>query len=239
MTLVFGMKLASAAPILLTFDWTGQCDDCQGPNGAIDVPGTNWNDGYTQDVSGLLKINYDSQIDPLSGSQFEFVSFVYNGSSIMHQVEALATMNGNISHAFTIVDDVVTVTGSLGFLTREFQYKGDHVDLSVGDESGSIFECNDNHECDMVTFVVEDVSYRFTTSPLSAEFNLAVSYDTSVRPGGGGGGGGGSRDAGGDSSFVMRGVLPSPLANPIPEPSTIAIFALGMLGLSLRRQKRS
>lgn len=98
MTLVFGMKLASAAPILLTFDWTGQCDDCQGPNGAIDVPGTNWNDGYTQDVSGLLKINYDSQIDPLSSSQFEFVSFVYNGSSIMHQVEALATMNGNIRY---------------------------------------------------------------------------------------------------------------------------------------------
>jgi hypothetical protein len=38
MTLFFGMKLASAAPILLTFDWTGQCDDCQGPLGAIDVP---------------------------------------------------------------------------------------------------------------------------------------------------------------------------------------------------------
>jgi hypothetical protein len=82
MTLVFGMKLASAAPVLLTFDWTGQCDDCQGPNGAIDIPGTNWDDGYTQDVSGLLIMSFDAHAVDL-WTALRYVSFNYHGSSIL------------------------------------------------------------------------------------------------------------------------------------------------------------
>jgi hypothetical protein len=56
-----------------------------------------------------------------------------------------------------------------------------------------------------------------------------------------GGRGGGSRDAGTHSTFVMRGVLAldEPAIQSIPEPYTIAIFALGVLGLSLRRKKHT
>lgn len=132
MTLVFGMKLASATPILLTFDWTGQCDDCQNIVGAIDVPGSYMGDGYTQDVSGLLEVNYDPDIDPLL-AQFEFVSFVYNGSSILHKVEASGFSSDNIDFALTVLGNSVVVSGDLLFDAPAFTYKGDFKDLEVND----------------------------------------------------------------------------------------------------------
>jgi hypothetical protein len=54
-------------------------------------------------------------------------------------------------------------------------------------------------------------------------------------------GGCSSRDEGIGSTFVMRGTLPLPplISNPIPEPSMIAIFVLGLLGLGLRRKRRA
>ena len=238
MTLVFGMKLASATPILLTFDWTGQCDDCQGPNGAIDVPGTNMDDGYTQDVSGLLKVNYDPDIDPLF-TQFEFVSFVYNGSSILDKVEASDYHFDDISSAFTIVGNTVEVTTGeqLLFDAPGFTYKGDFEDVLLGD---IIYENGNAGKVDRVYYYI-----RLNRSSLEG-FSLESYYETvAYNPpvectsncGNDGPRSGGSRDIGYDSKFVMRGTLPSPLASPIPEPSTITIFALGVLGLSLRRKK--
>jgi len=230
MTLVFGMKLASATPILLTFDWTGQCDDCQNSAGAIDVPGFFMGDGYTQDVSGLLTVTYDPSL-----GQFEFDSFVYNGSSILHKAEASGYFNVDISSAFTIVGNSVEVTGGLSLATHGFSYKGSFDDLK-------------QYDTHPIYGVVDRVN-RVMAFDGSGDFRLAVNYSwiTYVEPdvcigdcGGGGSGGGrssGSRDIGYDSKFVMRGNLPSPLANPVPEPSTIALFALGVLGLSLRRKK--
>lgn len=72
---------------------------------------------------------------------------------------------------------------------------------------------------------------RKFTPPIGCEGNYYAGCGTRPGPGPG------SRDIGYDSKFVMRGTLPSPLANPVPEPSTIALFALGVLGLSLRRKK--
>jgi hypothetical protein len=234
MTLVFGMKLAAAGPILLTFDWTGQCDDCQGPNGAIDVPGTNWYDGYTQDVTGLLKVNYDPDIDPDFGPQFEFVSFVYNGSSIVHTVEAFGVLYNDFYSAFTIEDNIVEFTGNMQLEASEFGYKGAYADLNIGDV---YFEKEGDR------YVVFGINHWMEFSGSMNTFQIRVDYDyvRYVAPGddGSNGRGGGSRDEGYGSIFVMRGTLPSHLASPIPEPSTIAIFALGMVGLSLRRQKRS
>ncbi|MFT4724017.1 MAG: hypothetical protein ACI9YP_000414 [Colwellia sp.] len=244
MTLVFGMKLAAAGPILLTFDWTGQCDDCQGPNGAIDVPGTNWFDGYTQDVSGLLKVNYDPDIDPLFGSQFELVSFVYDGSSIVHPAYNVPNPNpsryGGVGKDYwwslSIRDSVVYVDWLFTWMSP-LQYKGDFSDLNVGDA----VDAYGPH------WFVDHVYTSFNNDYADGGWNLRFAYNAQYNPpyvppirtpGGGGGRGGGSRDEGWSNEFVMRGTLPSPLASPIPEPSTIAIFALGMVGLSLRRQKR-
>ena len=227
MTLVFGMKLASATPILLTFDWTGQCDDCQGPNGAIDVPGTNWDDGYTQDVSGLLKINYDSQIDPLYGSQFEFVSFVYNGSSIVYEVGSNHGSPVFLGDFAVVGDTVIVVDPRLEVQMDLLVYKGDFADQSIGERlyRSDLYILDKQH-----FFSVSNNSYF-----LGVNYTLSrpVCYDQGrYCP---------SRDFGSSAGFVMRGVLPSPFAKPnsVPEPSTIAIFALGMLGLSLRRKKRA
>ncbi len=247
MTLVFGMNLAYAAPILLTFDWTGQCDDCQGPNGAIDVPGTNMKDGYTQDVSGLLKLNYDPDIDPLL-AQFEFVSFVYNGSSILHKFEALGFSEGvDVSKALTVLGDSVVVTSTLTFDAHAFTYKGDFMEWKALD---FIYTYCVNPDLGVVLAfcqVSEVKKYKIWMEPIGDEaFWAGVDYDLRYSMsanangpsiGDDGGRGGGSRDIGYDSKFVMRGTLPSPLANPVPEPSTIALFALGVLGLSLRRKK--
>ena len=196
-------------------------------------PGAYLGDGYTQDVSGLLEVNYDPDIDPLLG-QFEIDSFVYNGSSILHKVET-RYFNYDISSAFTIVDNSVEVTGGLYLGSHGFSYKGSFVDLKQG-EAHPIFG------------VVDGVNH-YMSFDVSGEYRLAVSYSWISEPapdvcvvgcGGGSRGGrrgGGSRDIGYDSKFVMRGTLPSPLASPVPEPSTIALFALGVLGLSLRRKK--
>ena len=48
--------VAQAAPILSVFNFTGDCDDCAGPNGLLNVPGTNLHDGFSQAVSGVLTL---------------------------------------------------------------------------------------------------------------------------------------------------------------------------------------
>jgi hypothetical protein len=226
MTLAFGVKLASATPILLTFDWTGQCDDCQGPNGAIDVPGTNWNDGYTQTVSGKLIMSYDAQLADAQQA-LRYVRFDYFGSSILYPTYGTpdpinATLFKRDWHIYNgnIFLDYVSIRMS------QLRYKGDWADL---DSEGALISAN-------AVFSSVGVTGRWDIQCRTAGIvcnggHPPVVDSSSPR-------GGGSRDAGFGSSFVMRGTLPSPLASPIPEPSTIAIFALGMVGLSLRRQKR-
>jgi hypothetical protein len=233
MTLVFGMKLASAAPILLTFDWTGQCDDCQGIGGAVDVPGTNLNDDFTQSVSGLLKVNYYPENDPGNNSQFIFVSFVYNGSSIVHKVGSREDNYPAIGWNFSVVDETVLFNGRISIPMDTYHYYGDFSDGNVGDVS--IVETG---RYGYITERVDAVNYNFEVR--DGKYGLYVTYETTsdyvctkyCY---------GTRDEGASAGFVMRGVLPSPFAKPnsIPEPSTIAIFALGMLGLSLRRKKRT
>jgi hypothetical protein len=237
MTLVFGMKLASATPILLTFDWTGQCDDCQGPNGAIDVPGTNLDDGYTQDVSGLLKVNYDPDIDPIDGFQFKFVSFVYYGSSILYQSNSLESGTFLQKDVFSIIGSSVFVTGHLRIAMDKFRYKGNYADLAVGSQFA-----HDSRR-GIIWSQVTQQRYYFTkgwyTRPntffLSYEFDtIVIDTPRSDPPIG-------SRDEGYDSKYIMRGSLPPSYVDStkISEPSMIAIFALGVLGLSLRRKKRA
>lgn len=237
MTLVFGMKLASATPILLTFDWTGKCDDCQGPDGeAMEVPGFRLGDGYTQDVTGVLMVYYDS--GKSLGDQFEFKSFVYNGSSILYPVAASGYYYEDLSSAFTVLGSSVEVTGGMQFHAPVFTYKGNFRDAVVGDSDN--FYGTGQEEVWRVTNYIK-------IDPINARgFDLFVYYETNillepviiVRGGGRSNSrASGSRDVGYDSKFVMRGTLPSPLANPVPEPSTIALFALGVLGLSLRRKK--
>jgi hypothetical protein len=232
MTLVFGMKLASATPILLTFDWTGQCDDCQGPNGAIDVPGTNMYDTYYQDVFGLLKMYYYPDIDnSINGEQFVLESFEYYGSSI---IKGFLFRHGDSWKDYVDADVVGqgVVIRKIGMITGPLKYKGDFEDY-IPIVDGRLTWVRS--EFTQVSSGVWDVScvksggYRCDGGPIVEG------------PPNEGGRGGGSRDVGRGSMFSMRGSLPltQTVITTVPEPSLISIFALGMLGLSLRRKKRT
>jgi hypothetical protein len=233
MTLVFGMKLASATPILLTFDWTGQCNDCQGPNGAIDVPGTNLSDTYYQDVFGLLEMYYYPNNDNSNnGDKFVIKSFEYYGSSII---------KGRIfgPHSDRAAEVDAWVVGGKVVLSEFFgrggalMYKGDFEDYRPIVEGS---QTNVYSEFKSFNGGGWGVSCRMSGG-------LACDGGPIIDDGqwGDGGRGGGSRDVGGNSVFIMRGSLPltQPVITTVPEPSLIAIFALGMLGLSLRRKKRT
>jgi hypothetical protein len=231
MALVFGMKLAAATPIQLIFDWTGQCDDCQGPNGAIDVPGTNWNDGYTQTVSGKLIMSYDAQLADAQQA-LRYVSFNYHGSSILRASAPVVDISANIVYDFHIFDGKI-VLPRFDVNGMSLSYKGDYVDF---DSEGKV-TYDGLGEFESRT----DGSWSIKCK-LVGGYPLCGGGPKQTDEGNGGGReGGGSRDAGTQSLFVMRGVLPLdvPAIQSIPEPYTIAIFALGVLGLSLRRNNHT
>jgi hypothetical protein len=230
MTLVFGMKLASATPILLTFDWTGQCDDCQGPNGAINVPGTNMHDTYYQDVFGLLKIYYYPDIDnSIDGKQFVIKSFEYYGSSIIKGF-SFAHFDVGLDYLSAVVVEQDVVIRYIDLIARPLEYKGDFEDYIPTKWGRPTY-----------------VRSYFRSFPDNWSVSCVISGGLGCDGGPivegppSHGRGGGSRDEGMGSQFSMRGSLPltQTVITTVPEPSLIAIFALGMLGLSLRHKKRT
>ncbi|MFT6331341.1 MAG: hypothetical protein ACJAYN_003295 [Bermanella sp.] len=229
---VFGMKLSYAAPILLTFDWTGQCDDCQGLNGANNVPGRDLNDGIFQEVSGVLTISYDPASTSTTITSEMFRSFDYGGSSILNPFSL--RNEGDFIGYMSIVDNRVVIN-SFKYTYANAYFRGGEFRLWLTRDSayptlrrylGGKGVIVDFGESDWDISIYSDVG-------LSSEVTRITRC--------GGYGGCSSRDEGIGSTFVMRGTLPLPplISNPIPEPSMIAIFVLGLLGLGLRSKGRA
>ncbi len=236
---IFGVKLSYATPILLTFDWTGQCDDCQGQNGANNIPGLFLNDNLFQDVNGVLTILYDTAYPSPTLTREMFVSFYYNGSSILKPFTLLG------QDLNTEVIGNITRNGNLLLIdTVRFEVPNKYLLLTPGDNfkrtttRGTIFVEFNPH-----FWEVGHYYHRGSTTPFSNVWRIrtdcppnlrATRYGSCVPRG--------SRDMGRGSMFTMLGELPT-LKNktdiPVNEPHMLAILALGVLGLGLRRKKRS
>jgi hypothetical protein len=269
--LYIGFGLSGANATLLVIDWTGECDDCQGSNGANSVPLEHMNDGYSQTVFGQLIVNYAGSAEEQGTlTNKNFVSFYYGGSNILDSF-TFTTDNFTADTEFSTtitsqVDGTLNLSGfsltKLSGFTNSNQWTNEpsrdllsspdhHINLMfesvLADGSGGGWSIG-------VTMVPSTVAPPSFTPPsfatpasvydglLSASNCLpgsalcwntpnpnAAVASTQVL--------GGCEWGFAACSDVGDGVKYTKFTE-VPEPSSIAIFALGIMGLASRRFKK-
>lgn len=211
--LLLAMVPASANAFALskTFDFFGKCDDCAGDLVGMDrgmfidgmniggemfieeylytlfmLPLRETGDGIFQNVSGTLELQNFNPGAALDASNF--VSFTYNGSSILDpftiNMGDLNTLSGVLDADGNVLTDVSmnwNATGSLSMICGP--------------------TCNLNVMANGL----------WSIGPLSGLFMYAL-------------------DVGESGTFAGA---------PIPEPGTLALFGLGLLGLGLARRRKA
>jgi len=241
----FGLSSANATAIII--DWTGECDDCQGIDGPNTVPLEASGDGHYQTVYGQLKLRFEGKIEDLGTLTNEnFVSFYYGGSNILspftftaahldHPKNTFFAERGPAVFSATLLhyDD-----GTLGFdgfslknllvwpiewpafyaLPREIgRSMDDLISLKFGRDSDVDLSGNWSLGVPFLPLVTE-VEVDPSTNP-DQPTNLPDDCEHPC----------GFRDFGIDSKFSNI---------VVPEPANLAIFALGIMGLALRRFKK-
>jgi hypothetical protein len=203
---------------LITFDWTAQCYDCNTQEiGVI----TGIEDQVT--VNGQVILQDYTFGDALLDSNI--VSFSYSGS--LH-IEPFTILNLNDGF-----DDIQNING---FINEDLSF-----DISFDFDKLFQYEIAvDSNGNPLIGEYSEEEFYSLFdhTEIVESAYNIAVDYDIS-----------------GDWSYSVSGfgipeqvydfgtgatiALQSNGVTDVPEPSTLAIFALGMMGLASRKFKKN
>ena len=262
--LTIGFGLSGASATYLTVDWTGQCDDCQSADGPNTVPLAAMNDGFYQTVYGQLILRYEGVAeDQGTLTKENFVSFYYAGSNILdpftftaehffqkapgslsNDTEFSATLrrqdNGTLSlSGFSLTN--LAISESDPWMADAYRHSFEFVSLTFESLSNTNPIGNWNINVALGQLITEQevdpcASAQSSTRPECGAPNLhpecgefgwyAAGNHCHAAPYNGGG----FRDIGIGSAFSHF--------NQVPEPSTLTIFALGLMGLASRRFKK-
>jgi hypothetical protein len=240
--LYVGFGLSGANATILTIDWTGECDDCQSETGPNTVPLDAMDDSFYQTVTGQLILSYTGSVEEqITLTKENFVSFYYGGSNILDPLKITAehfTENTEFSTTIIMQSDgtpsidgfklknflapqwIITPEEGLELFDLSFGYLPDTIissaDWSIAEQVETAQHLIDNevvdHTCPKGSF--------FSTW-LGACKTIVVDFSP------------GFRDVGEGSLFTVRDG-----STDVPEPTSLAIFALGIMGLASRRFKK-